>query len=97
MGRLEDIRRHAVGYDGDRVILPEADFTWLLSRAESNGRGGADEVMQRVYDLLYEAAGELTVKHPATEPVGQAIDFLAGWLGKRTVIIGQEPSYPVTP
>jgi hypothetical protein len=97
MSRLEDIRRQAVGYDGDQVILTEADFTWLLSRAENEGRGGAEEVMQRVYDLLMEAAGELTPRHPAAEFVGQAIDFLAGWLGKRTVIIGQEPNHPVTP
>jgi hypothetical protein len=51
---------------------------------------GADEVMGRVYDLLTEAAPHLTVEHPATESVGQAIDSLAGWLGRRTIIIGSD-------
>lgn len=49
----------------------------------------ADEVMGRAYDQLVEAAQHLTVQHPAAEPVGRAIDYLAGWLGRRTIIIGK--------
>lgn len=48
---------------------------------------GADEVMRRVYELLIQAAGALTLDHPAAESVGSAVDYLAGWLSERTVMI----------